>query len=291
MQDSKNKKSLMVRLLVFVLILVVILSGMSAMLSRKVMLDDSVVPVSEKPLINVLKEPENSIDLIVLGNSLSFTSIEPKQMEEAYGLNTWHCGQPGQSIQQAYHSLEELLEVQTPQVVLVETNMMFDDIFGVNSWKKSFDTWLRYHFAFFHFHDLWKSYLLGKTYEQNSYHGYQERTGVKPYEAGFYMTPSEDKASFRNNSCYYMSEMKKLCDEKGIRFVMYSCPSPVHFNYSYHNALTDWSNDQGIEYVDLNNLLDDVGINWQEDTMDGGDHVNQNGARKVTDYMGRYLTK
>ena len=42
-------------------------------------------------------------------------------------------------------------------------------------------------------------------------------------------------------------------------------------------------------YMDLNLNVEELGINWDLDSRDGGDHLNYHGAVKITDYMGKYL--
>ena len=38
-------------------------------------------------------------------------------------------------------------------------------------------------------------------------------------------------------------------------------------------------------------MIDELGIDWQKDTLDGGDHMNFYGSIKLTNYFGKYLNE
>lgn len=50
-----------------------------------------------------------------------------------------------------------------------------------------------------------------------------------------------------------------------------------------------YANSKNIAYLDLNLNVDELGIDWNFDSRDGGDHLNYYGALKITNYMGNYL--
>ena len=43
----------------------------------------------------------------------------------------------------------------------------------------------------------------------------------------------------------------------------------------------------GITYYDFNFEADKIGIDWNVDTRDGGNHLNSRGADKLTNYVGK----
>ena len=71
--------------------------------------------------------------------------------------------------------------------------------------------------------------------------------------------------------------------------ILYSTPSVKNWNYQRHNAVLDFANNKNITYLDLNLEVDKLGIDWDIDSRDAGDHLNYYGAIKITDYMGDYL--
>ena len=44
-----------------------------------------------------------------------------------------------------------------------------------------------------------------------------------------------------------------------------------------------------MSYLNLNDTKTNVGINWETDCLDKGDHLNVSGAEKVSNALGTYL--
>lgn len=83
---------------------------------------------------------------------------------------------------------------------------------------------------------------------------------------------------------------------KYIQLVLIKIPT-VNFPQYYDPSWTEIKSDMvkdisaalGIPFLDM--LYDyDLRIDWSTDTIDSGMHLNHNGARKVSDFLGSYLT-
>ena len=71
-----------------------------------------------------LYELGDAVDVLVLGNSRSYTGVNPKQLSNATGLTSFVLGNDGVLMKDAYWNLREALTVCSPQLILVETGMM-----------------------------------------------------------------------------------------------------------------------------------------------------------------------
>ena len=65
--------------------------------------------------------PENSIDILYMGNSHNMQGIIPKVVEDTLGLNGFTLGVPGESIKSTYYELVEALKTQSPTYIGIET--------------------------------------------------------------------------------------------------------------------------------------------------------------------------
>lgn len=289
MQDFNKNIKRASRPVIFILILFLLLilsSGWIAEASKK---DDSLIQARNKNIVNIQKEPENSIDVLFLGDSLGYTSFSPMQLWKNQGITSFAGCQSSQKIQESYYMLKTALEQQKPKVVVLETNVVFRDQKGLSGLKDTLAEKFVYYLPLFRFHDIWKPLLMGNQYIEDNYKGFMIRKSVDPYSGKPYMDGSEDKRQITDVVQSYLEEIRKMCEENGAKLVFVSVPSPVNYNKKKHNSLMEYTAENNIPYVDLNLKVDELGIDWNQDSLDKGDHLNLSGAKKVTSFMEKYL--
>lgn len=275
--------------LVFFLILFVILAGLSAQMEAACLDNDLLVQNRNKSTFRILREPKDTIDVLVLGDSLSYSSVSPMVLWNNYGIASYVCGQSGQKIQETYHMLETALKTQSPKLVILETHVMFQKESRAAAWRTSLDEWANQHIPLLRCHDIWKSLAIGRTYLEEHYKGFLFKCAVQPYEKGNYMQETDESEAITDTVLTYMKKIEALCSEHQIQLLLVSTPSPKNYTYRRHNSLQAYADEHSLNYLDLNLQLEDVGIDWNTDTQDKGDHLNLSGAQKVSKYLSDYL--
>ena len=99
----------------------------------------------------------------------------------------------------------------------------------------------------------------------------------------------ETKARIQSDSLKYLTKIHEFCRDNNIELLITAVPCPKLWNIGKHRAMSEWADENGVDFLDMNLLLDEIGIDWQMDTMDGGNHVSFEGSKKVTAFMGNYL--
>lgn len=237
------------------------------------------------------EKPGDSVDLLVLGDSESYTSVSPMQLWTEQGITSYVCGQPGQKIQDTYRMFCTALKLQSPKIVLLETNLMFRQpgpVANVMSikMKASKDP-----AAYFRYTTFWDTVNKGKKRGEHCYKGFVLRGGISISDTSNYMKPDKQVQKIPPAVLGYMGEIQTICRQKGIVLVLWSAPSPKNYNYKKHNALKKYASAKSLPYVDLNLAGKELNMDWKKDSYDKGDHLNLNGARKVTTWLGKYLKK
>lgn len=73
------------------------------------------------------KMTENdTIDVIIIGNSIAFTGINPKNLSETLGATCFILAAPGTTVTDSYYCLKEALTRTKPKAVLIETRSIGD---------------------------------------------------------------------------------------------------------------------------------------------------------------------
>lgn len=252
-----------------------------------------------KKLNGILSAPRNTIDYITIGDSECSTSISPMELWYKHGYAGYNCGVPGQRLQDTYYMLQQILEKQSPKVVLLETNAFYRNFDYSNALQDAVDKAAQNLFPIYKYHNSWKYFSLG-TLESikkpghklpRSYQGYQYNATTKPYTDGPYVHKTKKVEPIDPQPLMYLNKIADLCRERNIQLILYSAPTPLCWTYEKHNAAAAFARENNLSYVDLNLHTKKLKIDWAKDTRDKGNHMNYFGAKKVTDYMGAYLSK
>lgn len=311
---SKNAKSAL-RLISFVLVFVILLQ----VLSSTVFSSGSSVTYKNAytRAYSFLSEPENSIDVACIGNSDLYSAFVPMRLWDQYGYTSTVISKPHQTTLNSYTLMKELLEVQSPKVMIIETDMFYEDapklkngnemsktekikyrlkyvlsFFGKNKVEEAISS----RFRIFTFHDRWKKLTLSdiknsfnKTTEVTIDHGYNFNNSVKPGIANDCMKKTDKTERISDESLIYIDKMVSLCREKNISVVFVQMPSLHSWNYSRHNTVQQLADYYGVEFIDFNLKLQDIDFDISSDYRDGGDHLNFYGATKTTHYLGDFI--
>ena len=243
-------------------------------------------------------EPKNSIQVLGIGNSDLYYAINPLWMYQSYGFTSFMAGEPLQNMIDANDILDEALKNQKPKVVVLETSEFFLRK-GDFELDNAFSSFLKKYFPVLEYHMRWKTlhkkdFTLSqkRTYKPTVMKGfkYSLRRGKvlnKPYMNQSLYTDSMDPID-----SYYLDKIMNTCKKKGIKVVFTTMPSSADWNMKRHDFSQKMANKYHVSYYDfnLNKYQKQIGFNMETDFKDKGNHMNLLGARKVTRWLGDYLS-
>jgi len=240
-------------------------------------------------IAGVYDEPEGTVDVLMVGDSETYSSMIPLQLFEEHGITSYCCATSGQLLSDSAEILNILFEKQSPKIVILETDTIFRKVSTSNVMLRE----LGGIFAVFTNHDRWKEIggNGGIDDDENAVDtkGYRfSKTVAAVY--GDEKPKNGESGRIARPNRYYLEEIKALCDESGATLILVTTPSVLNRSEWRHDRLQELADDLGVAYLDMNDLPDEVPIDWKTDTRDHGDHLNYSGAKKVTAYLGKYLS-
>ena len=249
----------------------------------------------KQPASGIFTEPENTIDVLVLGDSESYNSYIPLELWNQYGFTSYVCGTPAQRITNSYQYLKYAFDKQNPKIVILEANNLYTKNGVVRHIKEYIDKYI----PVFEYHDRWKNLSKEDFYKSPKYteivndKGYRYSNKVRKVKKSKrenFMKINETAKNISGDNKKHLKEIKAYCDKNNSKLILYSSPAPANWNYDKHNGVEKLANSLGVEYIDLNLKVDELKINWKKDSQETrGEHLNYTGAMKVTNYLGNYL--
>ena len=254
-------------------------------------------------------------DVIFIGDCEVYENFSTMELWKEYGITSYIRGSSQQLVWQSYYLLEETLKYEKPKVVVFNVlSLKYDkpqkeaynrmtldgmkwSMSKVNDIKASMtegENFIDYVFPILRYHSRWNEltgddlkYIFEK--DQVTHNGYYMRVDIRPQ--GEFPDPMPlDDYSFGENSMKYLDMMTKLCKDNGIELVLIKAPTEYPYWYEeWDEQVKEYADQNGLNYINMIPLKDEIGLDMSVDTYDAGLHLNLTGAEKMSDYFGKWL--
>lgn len=277
------------RVVAFVAGLIVILLAVSVVMTPKDNTERAGI-LSERAY-GFLAEPENTLDVLFLGDSEGYRAFVPLQMWEEYGFTSFVCNTSSQQLYLTERILNQALERQSPKYVILETLILY----RYAPYSDVLMDRVSNALPVFRYHDHWKQLSLRDFVPKVEYthidpfKGYAFLSKIEPAAEVEHMKPTKEASKISKQAQKSVARIAEICRAHGAELLLISSPSTTNWNMYRHNAVQKLADRLGIQYMDMNLMTDDIPIDWSVDTYDAGDHLNYTGAVKVSAYLGAYL--
>lgn len=255
--------------------------------------------------------PDNTFEILVYGSSHSWTAFDSVRFQKEFGLNTYNYSDNWQKLNTTYLFIRDSLKKQSPKVIFIETYHIDSTMKDVDMngeiyytraipWSLEKLEYIRYCFQDEHiryltylfpillFHDNINNIAINNPTLDIDYfkssNGYLENNNDSPILINY---SKGNQSDLPKDSLEILYDIVLLCKTRGIMPIFYTVPYATD-TYEYSDALTKFAKENDCYYINLFDEMDEVGIETNSDFANEG-HLNINGAKKITDYLGNYL--
>ena len=280
-----------IKLTAFVLFLCVIFGAFTLILMPKTNTKEA--GFKHVSAYSIINEAPDTIDVLILGTSQAYCSFIPLEIWKDIGVTSYVCSTPSQPLFYTEEFLQKALETQTPKLIVLETDSIFEKFSETSILEHKLEKAL----PLIAYHSRWKE-LTSEDFVFK--YDYSQRHLGKGFVYDYrsvgrvgsdYMVPSDDVKNILSSSIYYLERIINICDQKNIELIFVSSLSAANWDYSKHNAVETIAQKYNIEYIDVNLIPEEVGLDWDNDWLDEGKHLNYYGAKKFTKWFATYLQK
>ena len=120
--DSKKN---IVKLILFGIISLLLIIAASAMMNPTKWFDEKLIQDRNSRTVQMMEQPDNTIDILNLGDSLSTAGFSPMELWRDQGYTSFNIGADGLRMAESYYSILNACKEQTPKVLLIESLYLF----------------------------------------------------------------------------------------------------------------------------------------------------------------------
>lgn len=266
---------------------------------------------------NLYRQPDNSVDVLVVGTSVAYAGVNTNVLYEEYGIAAYDLCSAEQPFWISYYALREALKTQTPKLILLDTKPALYDrdytssgriimsTYGIRSLENRIGAIracvasdaeaLEYLLMFPVLHSKYDSvtaedfiYPLTNGGRGQDWKGYIEEDAVE-----FHRKPTFTWNSVRQNlnarEEEYARKIFALAQEENIPMMLITLPNPDYASeHMYVNALYSIAAEYGITGINYNDPDLHYGLRYSTDFADW-QHLNVKGSMTLSRQLGADL--
>lgn len=269
-----------------------------------------------------LLERAQEYDVLFVGDSLMVNGVFPMELWEDYGIAAYNMSSYGNTLAVTYWTMMNALDYADPELIVVGVkdvdkpnkltgsssdvhtaldcyplsltkiraveDLMSDPYSEDDQGNRYADMKWEYYFTLGKYHGRWNE--IGESdfrYDLNIQKGGEMAIGVADYIE--YTLLDEWVAGEEIGEGYvYLRRIIEECQSRGIDVLLINLPYPASEDDQWAgNSVQHIADEYGVKYIDFVTL--DHVVDYAVDCYDANSHLNPSGARKVTDYLGRYI--
>ena len=308
MKKLKTVLSVTAVLLVFALVLTLA----TMLLQPKYMTD-----LVEGSMLSQYYREHGGHDVIFVGDCETYANFSPMELYREQGITAYVRGSSQQLIWQSYYVLKETLEYETPRAVVFNVNSMrysepvseafhrltidkmrwSDEKVGIiRASMTEEEDFLSYVFPILRYHSRFDE-LTAEDFEylfkvkDNTWNGFLMNKEVNGLEE----LPTKRLLSdyrFADICCEYLDKIRELCENAGAELILIKAPSVYPYWYEEYDAqIESYAEEHGLAFYNFLDHVEEIGIDYTQDTYDQGLHMNLTGATKLSKFFARILAE
>lgn len=293
---EKNMKKEILKTGIFIIIFVLILLGLTKIF----------VPASKHSTIikELYDEPKNTLDVIFVGESSVYKGVSPMKIWEKYKITSYDYAASGAKLYNNYYSIKEALKYQKPKVIVLNTDQLFHDEpfkegykrllydatrLNINKLEAISDPvqgntrgeQISFVFPILRYHSRWselgeEDFIKEKGKYEYIFKGQWVVKGIKAYDG-----KKLDKfQNLNEDEVKYFEKIARYCKDNNVELLAVEFPSIQTWNNDKKEKVKQIAKNNDVKFIDLHDVLNEIGFDWTRDTEDGGNHLNYRRSRK-----------
>lgn len=284
-----------------------------------VYLASSVLRVKSSHGINQLEgiywQPENTIDVMMMGSSHIHCNVNTALLWEKYGIAAYDYSGAEQPLWMTYYYLKELYKYQSPEIIVLDLyaparykedyqyDWISENIFGMRFSLNKLEMmavsverskFFQYFPSFTIYHSRYDD--LAEDDFNNFFWNSREKESFKGYTPYWRCVPQEknEVSETRNDgltekSELYLQKIIAYTKRKGTKLILIVAPYVMtNEDMRTYNKIAEIADAEGIRFVNFNDVYEEMNLDFKQDFNDES-HLNYWGGCKFTDYLGNFL--